>query len=207
MAVEKSAATTAQSSLAQAGLNIDLVVLDDQWPAGLVEPAMFEKIASAINREVEFSEECEAAVSLSCDRHLQTLNDNYRGKNAPTNVLSFPSGPKTMAHRESCDTVDEAYSDAAAGRNGGLGNDVRFLGDVILARETLVCEARGLNVELSHHLAHLVVHGILHLLGYDHEDSDDAHAMEALEVKILKHLDIVNPYADQPNEGEVVSTG
>ena len=104
-------------------------------------------------------------VALSDDRHVRTLNKRDRRKDKPTNVLSYPSGEKA------------------------------FLGDVVLARQTVWREAREQKKAPADHLAHLVVHGTLHLLGHDHETSDaDAERMEALERRILKRLGITDPY-------------
>ena len=105
----------------------------------------------------------EACVALSTDEQVAELNSSYRGKPAPTNVLSFPAGPTIP--------IDE--------------NEARFLGDVVLALETLQREAGDLGLPVEHHLQHLVVHGLLHLFGYDHETDEEAQAMESLEVRIL----------------------
>jgi probable rRNA maturation factor len=105
-------------------------------------------------------------VALSDDRRVRALNKRDRKKDKPTNVLSYPSGEK------------------------------KNLGDIVLARQTIWREARVQKKTPSDHVAHLVVHGTLHLLGYDHETSDvDAERMEALERRILKKLGIADPYA------------
>jgi probable rRNA maturation factor len=105
------------------------------------------------------------AVALSDDRRVQALNKRDRKKDKPTNVLSYPSGEKA------------------------------FLGDIVLARQTVWREAREQKKTPADHVAHLVVHGMLHLLGYDHEASDaEAERMEALERRILKKLGIDDPY-------------
>jgi probable rRNA maturation factor len=104
-------------------------------------------------------------VALSDDRRVRALNKRDRRKDKPTNVLSYPSG------------------------------ETAFLGDIVLARQTVWREAREQKKTPADHIAHLVVHGTLHLLGYDHETSDaDAERMEALERKILKKLRIADPY-------------
>ncbi|HLG46378.1 MAG TPA: rRNA maturation RNase YbeY [Reyranella sp.] len=104
-------------------------------------------------------------VALSDDKRVQALNRRDRKKDKPTNVLSYPSGEKT------------------------------FLGDIVLARQTVWREAKEQKKMPADHVAHLVVHGTLHLLGYDHETSDaDAERMEALERRILKKLGIADPY-------------
>jgi len=107
------------------------------------------------------------AVALADDRRVRVLNRRDRKKDKPTNVLSYPSGEKA------------------------------FLGDIVLARQTVWREAREQKKTPADHLSHLVVHGTLHLLGHDHETSDaDAERMEALERRILKRLGIRDPYID-----------
>jgi probable rRNA maturation factor len=103
-------------------------------------------------------------VALTDDRRVRQLNKRDRGKDKPTNVLSYPSGKKS------------------------------FLGDVVLARQTVWREARAQNKDPADHLAHLVVHGTLHLLDHDHETGAAAERMEALERRILKKLGIADPY-------------
>jgi probable rRNA maturation factor len=104
-------------------------------------------------------------VALSDDKRVQALNKRDRRKDKPTNVLSYPSGEKAC------------------------------LGDIVLARQTVWREAREQKKAPADHVAHLVVHGTLHLLGYDHETSnEDAERMEALERRILKKLGIADPY-------------
>jgi probable rRNA maturation factor len=113
----------------------------------------------------------QVALLLGDDAALSALNKEFRGKDGPTNVLSFPA-PKD--------------DPAAAG----------FLGDIALAGETVVNEARDQGKRFEHHAAHLAIHGFLHLLGYDHETSEaDAAAMEELERKILANVGIADPYA------------
>lgn len=116
---------------------------------------------------------------LTDDAEAHALNRTWRGKNAPTNVLSFPAG-------------------------AGIA-DPGLLGDVVLAYETIAREAREQNLPLQDHLAHLVVHGVLHLLGFDHESDADAEQMEALERRVLTSLGIANPYAERDARGPRVS--
>lgn len=106
----------------------------------------------------------ELAIVLTDDAAIAPLNNIYRGKAKPTNVLSFPAEEEGM------------------------------LGDVLLAYETIAREAEEQNKTLKAHAMHLVVHGVLHLLGYDHENERDAEKMESQEIVILKRLGIENPY-------------
>ncbi len=104
-------------------------------------------------------------VALADDKRMRALNKRHRKKDTPTNVLSYPSGEKL------------------------------FLGDVVLARQTVWREARAQNKTPADHLVHLVVHGTLHLLGYDHETAAaDAERMEARERRVLAKLGIADPY-------------
>lgn len=117
-------------------------------------------------------ENAEASLVLSDDAEIQVLNRDYRGKDSPTNVLSFPS--------------DEP--------DYGPDGPPTLLGDVILAWETVAREAEEQGKPVGRHLSHLVVHGILHLVGYDHEIDAEAEEMERLEVQILGGLGIPDPY-------------
>lgn len=110
------------------------------------------------------------ALALADDAMVRDLNRRFRGKDKPTNVLSFPSG-----------------------ETGGADTHI---GDVILAIETLRREADADGKPVGDHFAHLVIHGILHLMGYDHESDDDAECMECLETAILADLGIDDPYAE-----------
>jgi probable rRNA maturation factor len=121
----------------------------------------------------------EVSVRLSDDAEVQALNRDYRGKDKPTNVLSFP--------QVQVDLIDYmANSD-----DGEI-----LLGDIVLAHETCAREAAEKGLSLREHAVHLIVHGALHLVGYDHGDEVSALHMEALEVKALASLGIGNPYED-----------
>ena len=110
-------------------------------------------------------------VTLTDDAEQQQLNRTYRGKDAPTNVLAFPQAATAPP------------ADAPI-----------LLGDVVLAFETVCFEAVEQQKPFADHLSHLVVHGVLHLLGFDHEKAADAAAMEAREIKILAGLGVPDPY-------------
>ena len=119
----------------------------------------------------------ELAIMLTDDSAIRTLNRDWRGIDKPTNVLSFPARPPAAASKS--------------------GDAPRMLGDIAIAYETLRREADEEHKPFDHHLSHLAVHGFLHLIGYDHENDDDAEEMEALETEILAQLGIPDPYADR----------
>jgi len=150
-------------------LRIDVVQEAGDWStkAGVVEAVNQAADALAATHEVERNT-FEACVALSCDEHVARLNKTYRGKSASTNVLSFPAS--------------------------GSRPEANFLGDVVLAEETVAREAEALGLPFKHHLQHLVVHGLLHLLGFNHECDEDAQAMETVEIRTLERLGIANPY-------------
>jgi probable rRNA maturation factor len=116
------------------------------------------------------------SIKLSDNGEVQTLNAEWRGKDKPTNVLSFPMLEAGELHKIK-------------------GTEV-LLGDIILAQGVCVAEAKEKGIPLADHVAHLIVHGTLHLLGYDHVDDAEAETMEMLEVKALASLGIANPYSD-----------
>ncbi|MGV8997552.1 MAG: rRNA maturation RNase YbeY [Parvibaculaceae bacterium] len=132
------------------------------------------------------ADDAELCVVLADDNFVQELNKTWRGQDKPTNVLSFPTGGIPFA----------------VGGEPLIDMGPHLLGDVVLALETIAREAADQKKTFSHHLAHLVVHGVLHLLGQDHEEDGEAEEMEALERDILEDLDIGDPYAgDQVAKG------
>lgn len=121
-----------------------------------------------------------ASVLFTSDAEVHALNREWRGKDRPTNVLSFPM-------------LDRA--DLLALMPAGA---PEMLGDIALARETCEAEAADKGIPVADHAAHLIVHGLLHLAGHDHQDDAEATTMEALEVKALALMGIANPYAPDP---------
>ena len=115
-------------------------------------------------------------LTLVDDPHIRQLNKDYRNLDKPTNVLSFAM------------IDDENFE-----QNSAIFDEIE-LGDIIISLDTLQKEAKEKNISLSDHYSHLFVHGILHLLGYDHIDDTDADQMENIEINILKELKINNPY-------------
>ena len=131
------------------------------------------------------------SLCLADDAALWALNLRWRGLDKPTNVLSFPSTADAVADR-----VGRAPKGVGkdAGLTTGYGARVQ-LGDIALAYETLAREAEDLGIPLVDHYRHLLAHGFLHLIGYDHETDAEAERMEALETRILTRLGVGDPYA------------
>ena len=119
------------------------------------------------------------SVKLSDNAEVHALNLEWRDKDKPTNVLSFP-----MLDDEELDALLAGTYDAPE----------IMLGDIILAYEICAAEAEEKSIPVAHHATHLVIHGMLHLLGHDHIEEDEAEAMEALEVKALASMGLNNPY-------------
>jgi probable rRNA maturation factor len=159
--------------------------ISDEWDSNTEWPAL---ILRAVGAAVSHSRHAaladndlpiEVSIKLTNDAEVQALNLAYRGKDKPTNVLSFPmAGPDLLA----------AVAD---------GDDIEtLLGDVVLAHETCVREAAERGLAVQDHAAHLLVHGTLHLLGYDHETGDEeAEAMEQVERGALASLGVADPYS------------
>ncbi|MDB5697405.1 MAG: ybeY [Alphaproteobacteria bacterium] len=158
---------------------------DGEWDSrtdwhALAEKAARAAIASSRHAALlDSAVDAEISVKFASDMVVQALNAAYRAADKPTNVLSFPM-------------VDSELLDALTAADGG---DI-LLGDVVLAHGVCVHEAAAKRIAIEAHAAHLVVHGVLHLLGYDHESSDaDAEAMEELEQQALGAIGVSDPYA------------
>lgn len=155
---------------------IDLVIPCAEW----LEIAEIETIVSKSARQAvqaalpEAAADVEVSIVLGSDELIRGLNRQYKNQDKPTNVLSFPSGECVL---------DE------------LGP--KLLGDVILAYETIGAEAQVQGKSISNHACHLTVHGVLHLLGFTHDEEEQAQHMEQLEIDILASLGLPNPYVSQ----------
>ena len=157
-----------------------------QAPELVLKRAYLKKVVETSLRHIATQSNCEIGIACVDNAESHQLNLEYRGKDKPTNVLSFP-----MMTREEL---------LALKPDGGP----EMLGDIALARETCVAEAAEKGITLEQHAAHLIVHGLLHLAGHDHVDSDaQAEAMEALEIKALAQMGIADPYGDRDQQESV----
>lgn len=141
---------------------------------GAVEAAVAMASAAA---DAEIADDAELSLLLTDDAAIRVLNRDHRGIDKPTNVLSFPQD----------DPEADAYGP--------------LLGDIVVAHETVMREAVEEGISFHDHFLHMIVHGFLHLVGYDHMNDDEAEEMEGLETAILARLGIANPYADAPMGG------
>lgn len=164
-----------------AQLDIQISIEEGNWPSEDVLQALAERVleqAATYLRETEKQPFPKMAPELSLvftdDASIQDINAEWRGKDKPTNVLSFPAFP------------------VEPGKMPGP-----MLGDIIIARETVEREAGELEKSFDDHLTHLMVHGFLHLFGYDHMIEAEAEIMEGLETRILAQLGLSDPYEGQ----------
>ena len=169
---------TAQNS----NFDIDVSISEPEWISSFLD---VEKLAAeAMELALKMAQmpsqikgrEIELSIVLANDDLIQILNREYREKDSPTNVLTFAS----------LDSKDPVPADVPYP-----------VGDVILSYQTIDREAREQGKFFRDHFLHMVVHGTLHLLGYDHETEDDANNMESLEIRILEKMNIQNPYMEK----------
>lgn len=164
---------------------IEAAIIDEGWDEGTDWETLGRTAVSwAISRTpfgglARSDTPVEIAIRLTSDDEVHALNRQYRDKDKPTNVLSFPM----YAPEELLTLEDERLPEI-------------MLGDIVLARETCLREAADKDLPVATHATHLIVHGVLHLLGYDHIDDEDAENMEALERRIMADLGHDDPYGD-----------
>ena len=154
---------------------IDIIIDHDSWPAKAgdqVKSGFFRMFDAAL--AAHDMKSCAVSLLLCSDDKIRQLNFDHRGKDKATNVLSFPAADEDHAG-------DQIWEQ---------------LGDIAIAYETCVREADESGISTHNHVTHLFLHGVLHLLGYDHENDDDANEMETLEISLLAAIDIANPYRD-----------
>lgn len=168
-----------------AGLDLQLSVEDPAWleldedgravdVEGILRRAVLAALAGTPEGEALAGRGCELTLMLTDDARMRDLNRTWRGIDKPTDVLSFPGDDGFVPPEEPLP-----------------------LGDIVLARETMLRDAEALGRSLPHHFSHIAVHGVLHLLGWDHEEEDEAEEMEAQERRILQALGFAD---DNPDE-------
>lgn len=152
----------------------DVAINADGWQSEHSLRMLVDRVLEATLHALEFDDvDSELSLVFTDDANIRTINAKWRHIDKATNVLSFP-----------------AFSIQPGQRPGPI------LGDIVIARETVQREAHEENKSFDDHLSHLIVHGLLHLTGYDHQNDEEAEQMESLERKILASLGISNPYND-----------
>jgi probable rRNA maturation factor len=161
-------------------LDIQISVEEGPWPSEAELQSLSERVLGAAANFLRHEEKQpfpqmppEVSLVFTDDASIREINAEWRSQDKPTNVLSFPAFPLTP------------------GKMPGP-----MLGDIVVAQETLVREAQALGKPFDEHLSHLLVHGFLHLFGYDHMEENDAERMEGLETRILAGLGLSDPYGD-----------
>ena len=152
-------------------IDIDITVEAGDWQGEQAFHELASRAVAAALAELGLDGTSELSLLFTDDAHIRVLNRDWRGKDKATNVLSFPA-------------FEASPGEPLA----------PMLGDIVLALETISAEAALEEKPFEHHLSHLIVHGFLHLLGYDHEETEEAEEMEALERRILARLAIPDPY-------------
>ena len=162
---------------------VDIVIEDDRWEAFGLDTLAMAAVRAAF-AELGLAETGFTLCLMGCDdARILELNGDFRGKAKPTNVLSWPSEERGVAAGDVPDLPEAGDAD-----------DPEHLGDIAISYDTCATEATEAGKPVADHVTHLVVHGLLHLLGYDHIDDADADLMEATEVRILARLGLSDPY-------------
>ena len=159
---------------------VNVLIEDARWKTldlrQIANQAFFETLFLLNLHQKSF-----ACCVLACDnKKIKQLNNKFRGKNCPTNVLSFPA---SLENYETKNTLTP-----------GEANNFHELGDIAIAFDICKKEATKSKVKFEHHVYHLIIHSVLHLLGFDHEEDENARKMEKIEVQVLAKLGISNPY-------------
>ncbi|MCK5374200.1 MAG: rRNA maturation RNase YbeY [Alphaproteobacteria bacterium] len=157
-------------------INIDITFQDNRWTDGIsnIDAYINDVISKALEDRLPGINAAEISIVLADDAFIHDLNKTYRGKDKPTNVLSFPM------------TDSEELKNPVA--------PFCVLGDIIIAFETIKRESEEQEKKPKDHFTHMLVHGCLHLLHYNHQNDKDAEEMETFEIEILKRMGIKNPY-------------
>ncbi len=162
---------------------VDIVIEDDRWEAFGLEALATDAVRAAF-AELGLAEAGFTLCLMGCDdARILELNGDFRGKAKPTNVLSWPSEERGAAEGEAPDLPEPGEVD-----------DPESLGDIAISYDTCAAEAAEAGKPMADHVSHLIVHGLLHLLGYDHIRAADGDLMEATEVRILARLGLSDPY-------------
>ena len=167
-------------------INYNIVVESDGWKDSipqhndLVNKSVDNMCKYIDTPEILRDKKNEINIILTNDKNMRILNEDFRNQDKSTNVLSFAliDDENIMQVIEQCEEYNENIP----------------AGDVIIALETIEREAKEQNKDLNHHFQHILIHGILHIMGYDHINEEDALIMEEVEVKLLSNLNIANPY-------------
>ena len=160
------------------GALIDITIVASSWETPLINdlrargPAMMDHIAAHLSLDPQ-----RVSLLLCNDENMRAMNQIHRGVNKATNVLSFPAD-------------DDLW------RSSDMPTDDATIGDIAIAAETVLRESSKTGIAAGDHLLHLFTHGVLHLLGYDHEEDRAAAEMEGLEIHLLAQMTIANPYND-----------
>lgn len=164
---------------------VDVVIEDDRWDAhnlGIIAQKCLKAVLDKLQVPIGPYEIC----LLACnDIRIAHLNKDFRGKDAPTNVLSWPNFEINTENAGKIPVEPQEMQ---------LPDEPIGLGDIALAYETVLKETHEGSIELNDHITHLILHGILHLFGYDHETDIDAEIMETIEIEIMVSMGLGNPY-------------
>ena len=164
--------------------NMDIDIDDPRWAALDMEALSERAIRTTLNR-LALPLDAEISILACDDARIAALNAEFRAKASPTNVLSWPSEERAAMSPGGQPRPPEPDP-------GGMIE----LGDIAISYDTCAAESRAAGKDIAEHVTHLIIHGTLHLLGYDHETEQDAALMEALEVEILGKLGLDDPYRE-----------